>query len=328
MRKGGFPFLSILLSIVVLCVFAAGCSGAGNELEDDGKGVWKLVDAPPFGAVSNLANCVGYGDKKFIVAGYPTNKVAVSENGSEWDVVSIDGSIFGENFINSIAYGDNKWIMAGNTGKMAVSVNGTEWTAVDSSFGTSNISTVAYGNGLWVAGGSAGKIAVSADGTNWEQLSSTTVFSNSIPIAGLVCGNGTWIAVGSSSKIGYSSNGRDWNGETWADIFQSVINVIWDGKIFIAGGSNGKAAVSSDGGVTWTPVTSTFANTNNLNGMAYGNGMYVIGGGHGEMASSSDGTKWQKIEPIFSYAVIVNGIAYGDEVFVAIATTEMGYYKF
>jgi len=96
---------------------------------------------------------------------------------------------------------------------------------------------------------------------------------------------------------------------------------------FVAGGSDGKMAYSSDG-VTWTAVdtgtifdyvhSSGQTRKSEVRGIAWGNNKFVAGSSYGKMAYSSDGVTWTAVDlsTIFGTEEI-NSIAWGGDKFIA-----------
>lgn len=123
-------------------------------------------------------------------------------------------------------------------------------------------------------------------------------------------GSSVWVAVGGGGKIQRSTNA----GVTWADATtpsfgsDSVLGVVWTGTRFVACGSSGKIAVSTDGDV-WTQKTSGLSVS--FLAVEYGNGILIAVGGSGGLARSTDnGDTWTNPTSAFGTTGI-NGLAYG-----------------
>jgi hypothetical protein len=129
----------------------------------------------------------------------------------------------------------------------------TEWTAVTGGpFGTTAIQKVVFGNNKFVATGNGGSAWYSADGVAWTASANKTALGTS-NISGLTFGDGKFLATGGSS------NNKDW-------------------------------AYSTDGNI-WT-ATGLVDTNFNAKGLAYGNGVYLIGGSNGIIAYSSNLSSW------------------------------------
>jgi hypothetical protein len=160
------------------------------------------------------------------------------------------------------------------------------WTAVaNSTFGESGIKAIAFGGSTgqekFVAGGSGGKMAYSSD-------------------------NGkTWTAVNTGTLFDYDFNGQTRKAE--------IRGIAWGSDKFVAGGSYGKMATSTDG-ITWTAADSKFG-TRAINAIAWGSNKFVAVGD--TAAYSSDGVSWTETYNLGGIGSWTNVIAYGNNKFVA-----------
>lgn len=197
-----------------------------------------------------------------------------------------------------IAYANGVWVAVGIGGNtIATSTdNGITWTSKSLATSTAILSSegrgVAYGNGLWVAIGggasnSANSIATSSNGISWTGLG-----TNSTDIVGrygraVAYGDNTWVAVstGGANTISTSSNGTTWIGKS-NDIFTTMINSTINGGLSIA----------------------------------YGNGLWIAGGGRvsggaavtNTLAKSTDGGNTWAGLGTSTFTSGVTGIAYGE----------------
>jgi len=109
---------------------------------------------------------------------------------------------------------------------------------------------------------------------------------------------------------------------TFENSSSSVIRAIayGNGK-FVAGGSSGKMATSTDG-ITWTAVTDSTFGTNIIFAIAYANSTFVAVGASGKMATSTDGATWTAVtQSVFTS--FIRAIAYGNGTFVAVGDGKM-----
>ena len=277
-------------------------SGGGGG----GPTTWTAVSNSTFDS-NYIISGIAYGGGKWVAGSYKTSggrKIAYSTDGTSWtESYSSGGQIY------AIAYGNNKFVAVGSNGNMATSTDGATWTDVENTstlwnhysvsankYTTTSIYAIAYGNGKFVAGGTDGAMATSTDGTNWTAVSNSTFNSNDAYGTANIYG----IAYGSAGNAGGT---------------------------FVAVGTSGKMATSSDG-VTWTAVsTSTFSVTN-INAIAYGSagnagGKFVAVGNYGRMATSTNGASWTSVSSTnstfgsASNQSNIYGIAYGNGMFVA-----------
>ncbi|MCL2094110.1 MAG: hypothetical protein FWH12_07945 [Treponema sp.] len=237
---------------------------------------------------------------------------------------------FGTNSISGIAYGSGMLIAVGQNGRMAYSANGTSWTGIaggdgignpsnpgDSTFGTNYIYGIVYGGDKFVAVGQGGRMAYSTNGINWTGIAGAisvgdlgdSTFGTNI-IRGIAYGGGRFVAVSDGGRMAYSENGTSWTGIPSEEARFSAANIqgiAYGSNKFVAVGAGGRMAYSTDG-TSWTVIergTGTGPNpptpgdsqfgTNQINGIAYGNGRFVAVGASGRMAYSSDGINWTGI---------------------------------
>jgi serine/threonine protein kinase len=315
------------------------------------------------GIVINISSIV-YGNDRFVAVG-GGGKIAYSTDGIKWTAVTDSG--FGENSITAIAYGDGKFVAGGYAGRMAYSEDGITWTRVSNSTFPGSVTTgglgfalyitaIAYSNGKFVAGGDEqSRMAYSDDGITWTAVADSK-FGRDRSITALAYGDGKFFAGGDDGKMAYSTDGIKWTAVK-SNFGRSRIKAIAYGNdMFVAVGNSGKivyatksiqttTAQQQSSGMTWTAVANsktweyigyTSANSKDtaiINGIAYGNGKFVAGGGFGKMAYSTDGVTWTAVEEstfpdkVSTYneywgtlilSVSVSAFAYGDGRFVAV----------
>ena len=210
------------------------------------------------------------------------------------------------NDLNALAVGNDFIIAAGYQGTVLRSVDGGNWTPVDT--GTRRpIFSAASGDGRVMLGG-AGVLVSSEDGITW-----TTVLDEEERLewnSGLAYGDGVWIAVyvsydaaeGQSDGVIYrSTNGTDWDRivpDALKDLpFGSILsNVAYggDGRFLVGGRSDGvgRIVVSTDAGETWEDVGD--APETPLNSVFWDGEIFAGAGGEGTVAFSQDGFDWEE----------------------------------
>lgn len=128
----------------------------------------------------------------------------------------------------------------------------------------------------------------------WQQLSpEASTFGTTAVNSIAYDGQQRLVAVGNSGKIAYSDD----NGFNWSQVlnpFQqsNIYAVGYGGGAFVAGGSAGKLATSTDG-LTWTAQDSGFG-AGAILGVAYNNSnnTWVIAGATGKLATSTNTSDW------------------------------------
>jgi hypothetical protein len=129
-----------------------------------------------------------------------------------------------------------------------------------------------------------------------------------------------------------NADGTSWTAvsdSTFGTMSNEIRAIAYGSNKFVAGGSDGKMAYSSDG-VNWTAIpagtanntTSTFGTTW-INAIAYnGSNLFVaVGSGPGgdRMATSPDGTNWTAVtDSKFGSSHRIEAIAFGNGKFVAV----------
>jgi len=249
--------------------------------------------------VLSLTGCGGGNGNAPPVATVPVNDTPNPDKppqnppgGTGWKTVT-DSNI-GTFPIFAIAYGDGKFVVNALTG-MSTSTDGITWTVPTNIEINPNV--IAYGNGKFVAGSYNGKMAYSSDGITWEAATTNIPFGFSLDdVSAIAYGNGIFVA-GSNvtgSKAVYSSDGI-----TWEAIPGGVLGLITDHDYYLY---NYYIYIGKPFGV---------------NAIAYGNGMFVAGGGRSKIAYSSDGITWKAATTSALGTIDINVIAYGNGMFVA-----------
>jgi len=175
----------------------------------------------------------------------------------------------------------------------------------------------------------------------WSRDSGTLPAGLSLAGTGVISGTPTTAGTSTFTVKATNAKGNDtkqlsititggatsgWTAVTNSTFGTSGIKAIaWGNNKFVAGGSDGKMAYSSDG-VTWTAInTGTIfdyvyngeTRKGEIRGIAYGNGMFVAGGRSATMAVSTDGINWTAVDSKFGTGDDINTIAYGNGKFVA-----------
>lgn len=126
----------------------------------------------------------------------------------------------------------------------------------------------------------------------WQQPADSSFGTTDIN-AVMADGDLSYVAVGNEGKIGLSSN----SGFTWSQVDSpflgsNIFAAHYANNLFVAGGSTGKIATSTDG-VSWTVGTAGFGASPVL-GLSYivNQGLWVAVGGSGKLATSSDAVSW------------------------------------
>lgn len=206
------------------------------------------------------------------------------------------------------------------------------WTSADT--GTQNgLLAATFANGQFLAVGAGGTIVSSTDGVTWTPRSSGT----SSLLTGIAYGGGRYVAVGNdgtatTAEILNSPDATKWTPAD-AAMANALVSVAYGNGRFVAVGiapslsGRSAAAFSSLDGLNWTPWKVPWPNELSttgapaLNGVAYGNGVFVavFRGSHlvsppSRAVTSIDGETWVEV-PVPPYDVAA--VTFGNGQFVA-----------
>ena len=302
--------------------------GAGGTLRTStDNGVTWNTQTSNFG--TTLINSVAFGNGVWIAVGN-AGTLRTSTNATTWVTQT---SQFGTTAICAIAYGNGTWVAAGgadfSNGHLRTSTdNGVTWNTQTITFGSNQVRAVAYANGTWLIAGGGGQVRTSTDAITWT----SRTFGSASGIWSLNYSNGLWFAGGDSGALRTSVN----NGVSWFTQTSNFGNQIYgiagkDNLVLLTGqGSSGRGevrsadvrftgslSVSTDDGITWSERTFNYS-TYFLRGVAYGNNVWIAGGGDGHMVSSTDLISWSTRTSNANFGTtIITAIAYGNGTWVA-----------
>jgi hypothetical protein len=236
---------------------------------------------------------------------------------SNYNIGGITGSI------QDVAYGKDStgarlWVAVGDSGMIAKSTNGNNWSPVDgpsnNKGGITNIAfSVAYGkdnlgNGLWVAVGRGGIIAKSTDGNVWTPAAGSATNKGDITSIGYgVAYNYTYILslTQLSSTISQTGYGQPAISNSGKYILISIT------------GTPSKAYVSNNYGFTFTEIATLggFTNRTIQASAMSGTGQYmVVVFKYGNMFRSGDyGVSWQEVTNLSTQLYIWGSVALSND---------------
>ena len=265
---------------------------------------------------------VTYGNGKFVavekstVTGGNTTRAMYSTDGITWTFTSIPG---GNGTYTSVIYGGNKFVAVGSKLRInstsldnvfAYSTDGVTWFNVTvPSEWKWGFNSVTYGNGRFVAISSSSFHAYSTDGINWTRFNLLGEFSLSS-----VYGDNKFVGIlrQYSNHVLYSNDGINW------DLIQPLrisrwYSIAYGAGKFVAISIDNYISYSTDG-INWTETTPPFVLNNNLRGIVYGNGVFVLVG-DSKWYYSTDGITWN-INNSFSNPNYSKTPIYGNNTFI------------
>lgn len=181
------------------------------------------------------------------------------------------------------------------------SPDGSTWTSRTIGSMNGSIVSAIWANSTFVVGSAGGYTATSSDGITWSvsaQLASTSYGGSAVNALVYLSSYG-FVCAGGSANAAVSTDGATWT-------YRGGLQTAWgsviarcgatNGSIYCFGGDSGRIATTTDS-VTWTDRNSLRTgpySTNVVNGMAYGNGRFVVVGGTTSpvTAYSTDGITW------------------------------------
>ena len=217
-----------------------------------------------------------------LVAVGNTGTILSSSDGLAWTSQSSGTT----NRLDDVAFGNGAFVTVGVSGTIKVSATGATWASPTNPPATSNnLRGVKFGNAQFTAVGDGGVVATSPDGNVWTLRSTGTMQS-----FGTAFGAGVQVAVGNTPGIMSSADG----GATWTSRNTGVAttgysDVLFANSRFVAVGTSGLAATSTDG-LTWTQAPAF--TTDSLNGLSFAGGTFIAVGASSNYYVSSDGVTW------------------------------------
>jgi len=208
---------------------------------------------------------------------------------------------------NGVLFTGGRFVAVGSGNMVATSDNGSTWTLSISGTG-SYVGGLAYdGRRFLAVDGDNGQVYASPDGASWEPVSEAATYLEDLAYDGQV-----YAAVGHGS-IFTSEDATTWSRHTLNGYPAAITS--GSGKI-VAVGDSGYVAYSGNHGASWDETDA--GTTENLLGVAYGNGTFVAVGEGGTIVYSNDGATWHAASS--GTTEDLNGVAFGDGRFVAVGT--------
>jgi len=210
-----------------------------------------------------------------------------SSDGNSWEKIN---SRVKEN-LEEITFGNKIYVTVGWSGTILTSTDGINWVKRNSKT-NKQLYDVTFGNGLFIIVGTVGTILSSKDGIIWSKMKSGT----DLHLFGVDYSK-MYISVG-FSKIYSSFDGITWNlsknriySQLWDITFglEKYVSVGWNLKKCCLG-----SIFYSYDGLTWSSVKNK-TKFGQLNGVTFGNGVFVTVGPSGMIMNSRDGITWTQV---------------------------------
>lgn len=268
----------------------------GGLFTSPGDGVWTRRTS----GTTNIVGRVAYGNGRFVALTH-TNAVLVSTNGIDWTwhVVSAASTNLEPGFItieSGIAFGNGEFVMGLINGAILYSADGVNWTeAVPRSSPYNYRGSFAWNGSLWVAGGAFGRFSTSPDGHVWTWTPDPPL---GLPyhFVDLTSANGAFVGTSSGGFVLpsflFSTDGSNWQQVATPLTNVTVAGVTHGANGFVAVGSGGYAAISTDG-TNWTTTRASRPRIVQLNELA-ACGNTVVAVGSVPAGITNDGVFWYR----------------------------------
>lgn len=256
--------------------------------------------------------------------------IYASSNLVDW--TSVETGFFGP-ALTSICFGNGQFVVGG-AGRpdepngvsygtaIKASTDGLNWIPVNGLDSFGEIRSLAFAGGQFVAALKS-RFLRSGDGISWEHVSAPDVGGDFAGVA--ASDGGQFVAVGSKGAMLRSENAVVWDVISKEPRVE-IHSIAWARGRFIAvggsptylGGPLGDAAIlSSTNGREWQAALTNL--TEQLTGVAYGKGVWVVTGDNGQIFTSRDGLNWRNRNlPPTSHDL--QQVVYGRGVFIAFAS--------
>lgn len=209
---------------------------------------------------------------------------------------------------------------AGNSvdGTVFSSSDGVTWTRSPISLPRNLFRGVVFDGHRFVAITSDGSVYTSTDGNAWSILSTV---ANSVFITGIGFVGGQYFAFGGSAAISVSNDAVHWVAAGLSlppgDSLPQFSAVAHDGTRFVAVGSHGSAAVSTDDR-NWTVFQAIVYTGMDFTAVTSAKGLFVAVGSSGSVMTSADGTHWTWRPAPHAAHANLNSVAFVDDRFIAV----------
>jgi hypothetical protein len=212
----------------------------------------------------------------------------------------------------------------GHNGLRMVSLDGIDWSNIQTGKEGETFRAVCAGNDLIVAVGSYGGsnlFSATRDGITWTHNSQDAQYSKYI--RGIGFGNKQFLGLGGDpGSVGSSKpftmttkDGISWNDPHQVGGKNMLRRIAWGKNRFVAVGDRGRRTTSVDG-ITWSDAEEVKA-IDTLIDIAYGAGLFVGVGLHGLRMTSADGLTWTDLQR-GEEGEHLNSILWADDRFVAV----------
>lgn len=259
----------------------------------------------------NALNGVRYGNGQFVAVG-DSGLVLSSFDGIEWfnQFTGVSEDIL------AIGFGDGVFVAVGEHGLLITSELGENWTRRESGSSYA-LRGVAYGEGVYSVVGTNFTVLSSTDARNWN----TRMSGNLNALNAVVFAENQFVAAGDFNSILTAPLALPTGLDEWVVSSPFSDGPNYNDSLYANGGyiavGDGGRILTSDNGQAWVQQQSNTGD--DLRGVAFGNGRYVVVGTD-SIHYSDNRVTWRSAAlptNIFPF----NGITYGRGLFVAVGNS-------
>ncbi len=197
-----------------------------------------------------------------------------SDDGITWAIIHT-----ANNTVQDLIHDASKLIVANDDGIIATTDDGATWSTLLDEFGGLSSASVSVAGVTYYVGVN-GSLLSSTDGINFLVLPRLT--SDNLH---QIASNGTGLVAISGAGAIVAFDGTSWSTTT----IDAVSDIVWNGSVYVAAGSNSAVFTSPDG-ITWT--TQTHSRTGHVTDILSDGSFLVTAGTDGIATSSDHGVSW------------------------------------
>ena len=220
------------------------------------------------------------GSQFIVTAAY--GRLYTSPDGVDWTMHQTSGYAT----ITAVARKGATTVVAYQYGSVAASTDWQSWPVVY--YSPNTIIAIAVSNSEFIAVGSPNPILRSTDGFSWSDV--TPVPTPVSQLENVEWNGSQFLAVGTGGGTFRSIDGLLWQ-QAYVSMSTALRGIAWDGSRWVVKGEWPLLVYSSPDGSSWT-LEADIEAPKATEGLAYGNGRYVIVGSFGVNLSSTDRVNW------------------------------------
>jgi hypothetical protein len=299
------------------------------ETSTDGVDWYKLG---PCIALTRSIYSVAYGNGNFIFGAdeaASNESVGISSDGVNWK----KSRPFQTASIIWAVHASNSVYLAAETNVIYKSNDGITWKGVAKFFTNNGIRSFRYLNGLFIASGGVGNFdhLYSQDGETWSskyifpRYAATTAFTPQLGGNSLLADAPNIVllanlSTAALSDIVTSTDADNWNLRFFHSANNYVVRAVTYGDgLYVAVGE--RIVLTSTDAKTWKH--NDISTSNFMNGIAYGNGVFVAAGSAGRIMVSSDPSAEKWSENTSATDSNFSAVAYGNNKFVIVGASTL-----